>query len=106
VTAPPLPLQRTAGAMPVFRAPAPVFRMPPPALPKARAPVYIYTPGYYGGPPPLQARSVLIELRADLKDRDDRTFDTEEVLQKLGPRIKRPAPASEAGRPAVSGASL
>lgn len=89
-------MQRTAGAMPVFR-------MPPPALPKYQPPVYIYTPGY--APVPLPDRTILIELRPDFKSMDDRTVVTADVLDKLGPRIKRTAPkdqAPKAARPAAS----
>lgn len=80
-------MRRTAGAMPVFR-------MPPPPLPKAVAPVYIYTPGYAA--PMLPDRSILIELRADLQDKGDNIFETADVLQKLGPRIKRAVPTPSA----------
>ena len=75
-------MQRTAGAMPVFRMPPPPLRIPSPA------PVYIYTPGYAA--PALADRSVMIELHSDLKDMDEKTFVTADVLQKLAPRIKRP----------------
>jgi hypothetical protein len=85
-------MRRTAGAMPVFR-------MPPPPLPRPVAPVYIYTPGYAA--PMLPDRSILIELRADLQGKDDNTFETADVLQKLGPRIKRAAPTAPATPSAV-----
>lgn len=75
-------MHRTAGAMPVFR-------MPPPALPKYQPPVYIYTPGY--APAPLPDRTILVELRPDLRSMDDKTFVTADVLDKLGPRIQRAA---------------
>ncbi|MET3517962.1 hypothetical protein ABIC63_005769 [Pseudacidovorax sp. 1753] len=80
-------MQRTAGTMPIFR-------MPPPALPKYQPPVYIYTPTYV--PVPLPEGSVLVELRLDLKSLDDKTFVTADVLDKLGPRIKRSAPKDPA----------
>lgn len=80
-------MQRTAGAMPVFR-------MPPPAPPAYQPPVYIYTPGYV--PAPLPDRSILIELRPNLESADDKTFVTADVLDKLGPRIKRAAPKGQA----------
>lgn len=83
-------MQRTAGAMPVFR-------MPPPALPKYQPPVFIYTPGY--APVPLPDRTILIELRPDLKGMDDKTFVTADVLDKLGPRIKRAAPKDPVHKP-------
>jgi hypothetical protein len=83
-----------AGAMPVFR-------MPPPPLPKYQPPIYIYTPGYAA--PVLPDRSVLVELRPDLKDMDHKTFVTADVLGKLGPRIKRTASdAAAPGLPAPS----
>lgn len=79
-------MHRTAGAMPVFR-------MPPPALPKYQPPVYIYTPGYAA--PALPDRSILIELRADLAEKGDNIFETTDVLRKLGTRIRRgPATAT------------
>ncbi|MDM0054696.1 CC0125/CC1285 family lipoprotein [Variovorax fucosicus] len=90
-------MRRTAGAMPVFR-------MPPPPLPKAVAPVYIYTPGYAA--PMLPDRSILIELRADLKDKGDNIFETADVLQKLGPRIKRAVPTPSATPNAAPPATL
>lgn len=83
-------MQRTAGAVPVFR-------MPPPALPKYQPPVYIYTPGY--APVPLPDRTILIELRPDLQGMDDKSFVTADVLDRLGPRIKRAAPKDQAPKP-------
>lgn len=83
-------MQRTAGAMPVFR-------MPPPALPKYQPPVFIYTPGY--APVPLPDRTILIELRPDLKGMDDKTFVTTDVLDKLGPRVRRAAPKDPVHKP-------
>jgi hypothetical protein len=80
-------MRRTAGAMPVFR-------MPPPPLPKPAAPVYIYTPGYAA--PMLPDRSILIELLAEPKEAGDGIFETAHVLQKLGPRIKRAVPTTPA----------
>ena len=86
-------MQRTAGAVPVFR-------MPPPALPKYQPPVYIYTPGY--APVPLPDRTILIELRPDLQGMDDRSFVTADVLDRLGPRIKRAAREDAAPKPAAA----
>ncbi|MDQ7975582.1 MAG: hypothetical protein REJ24_23590 [Rhodocyclaceae bacterium] len=86
-------MQRTAGAMPVFR-------MPPPALPKYQPPVYIYTPGY--APAPLPDRTLLIELRPDLRGMDDKSFVTADVLDRLGPRIRRAAPKDQAPKPTPS----
>lgn len=79
-------MHRTAGAMPVFR-------MPPPTPPVYQPPVYIYTPGY--APVPLPDRTILVELRPDIKSMDDKTFVTVDVLDKLGPRIKRAAPRAQ-----------
>lgn len=93
VSMPEIYTQRTAGAMPVFGA--------PPA--RAQAPMYIYTPIYtpaYGVGPVVQGRSVLVELRSDLKDMDEKTFVTDDVLARLGPRIKQAPPPSDAPRPA------
>ncbi|MDN4592019.1 hypothetical protein DBA29_26400 [Xenophilus aerolatus] len=88
-------MHRTTGAMPVFR-------MPPPALPKYQPPVYIYTPGY--APVPLPDRTILIELRPDINSMDDKTFVTADVLDKLGPRIERAAPKDQPlkGTPAAA----
>lgn len=75
-------MQRTAGTMPVFRAP------PAPMTVRSQAPLFIYIPS--GGPGPAQpVRSILIELRSDLKDMDEKTFATDDVLRRLEPRIKR-----------------
>jgi len=90
-------MHRTAGAMPVFR-------MPPPAMPKYQPPVYIYTPGYAA--PTLPDRSILIELRADLKEKGDGIFETADVLQKVGPRIKRVVPATPTTPSATPAATL
>lgn len=82
-------MQRTAGAMPVFRA-------PPPPMVKSQAPLFIYIPS---GPGPAQpVRSILVELRSDTKDTDDKTFVTDDVLARLGPRIKQAPPPSDAPR--------
>jgi hypothetical protein len=97
-------MHRTAGAMPVFR-------MPPPALPKYQPPVYIYTPGYYVAPV-LPDRSILIELRTAPDAEGDGVFKTVDVLQKLTPRIKRAVPttpttpATPATPPAAPAATL
>jgi hypothetical protein len=97
-------MQRTAGAMPVFRAPpAPVPRAPAPVL-RYQAPVFIYLPSGAAGPA-QPARSILVELRPDLKGMDEKTFVTDDLLARLGPRIKLtpPSPPSpEAPRPASS----
>ncbi|BEP57156.1 MULTISPECIES: hypothetical protein [unclassified Variovorax] len=85
-------MQRTAGAMPVFRA-------PPPPMVKSQAPLFIYIPS--SGPGPAQpVRSILVELRSDTKDMDDKTFVTDDVLARLGPRIKQASPPSDAPRSA------
>ncbi|XXQ55914.1 hypothetical protein ACA040_004638 [Xenophilus aerolatus] len=86
-------MRRTAGAMPVFR-------MPPPALPKYQPPVDIYTPGY--GPVPLPDRTLIVELRPDLQGIDDKSFVTADVLGRLGPRIKRAAREDAAPKPAAA----
>lgn len=90
-------MHRTAGAMPVFR-------MPPPPLPKSQSPVYIYTPGYAA--PMLPDRSILIELRTDLKEEGEGVFETADVLQKLGPRIKRAVPSTPASSSGTPPATL
>jgi len=90
-------MHRTAGAMPVFR-------MPPPALPKYQPPIYIYTPGYVA--PGLPDRSILIELRTDPNAEGDGVFKTADVLQKLAPRIKRAVPTTPASPPAAPAAKL
>lgn len=88
-------MQRTAGAMPVFRAP------PAPMAVKSQAPLFIYIPS--GGPGPAQpVRSILVELRSDLKSMDEKTFVTDDVLARLGPRIKQAPSSSDAPRPASS----
>jgi hypothetical protein len=86
-------LQRMAGTMPVFRAP------PPAPMVKGQAPLLIYIPSS-GAAPVLPARSVLVELRPDLQNMDEKTFATEDVLARLGPRIKRGAPPTDAPLPA------
>lgn len=74
-------MQRTAGAVPMFRTP------PAPTMVKSQAPLFIYIPS--SGPGPAQpVRSILVELRSDPKNMDAQTFVTEEVLSRLGPRIK------------------
>jgi len=74
-------MRQTAGVMPVFRAPAP---LPAPSQP----PLFIYMPS--SGPGPAQpVRSILVELRSDLKAMDEKTFSTGDVLARLGPRIKQ-----------------
>ncbi|RTD83403.1 hypothetical protein EJO68_34165 [Variovorax atrisoli] len=86
-------MQRTAGAVPVFRAPAP---LPAPSQP----PLFIYMPS--SGPGPAQpVRSILVELRSDLKDMDGKTFATDDVLSRLEPRIKRASTTADAPRPAA-----
>lgn len=86
-------MRRTAGVMPVFRAPAP---LPAPSQP----PLFIYMPS--GGPGPAQpVRSILVELRSDLKDMDGKTFATDDVLSRLEPRIKRAPTTADAPRPAA-----
>lgn len=83
-------MQRTAGAVPVFRAP------PAPTMVKSQAPLFIYIPS---GPGPAQpVRSILVELRSDTKDMDAKTFVTDDVLARLGPRIKQATPPSDAPR--------
>lgn len=79
-------MRRTAGVMPM-----PLPRTPP-------APVFIFTPS---GPAPAQAqRSILIELRSDLTRLDKQTFATDDVLARLGPRIKQAPPSAGGPRPA------
>lgn len=80
-------MQRTAGARPVFRA------SPPPRV-RSQPPVFIYTPG--PGVPVVRGASILVELRSDLQNMDERTFVTDDVLGRLGPRIKRAAPPADA----------
>jgi hypothetical protein len=85
-------MQRTAGAVPVFRA--------PPTMVKSQAPLFIYIPS--SGPGPAQpVRSILVELRSDLKDMDEKTFATDDVLSRLEPRIKRAPTTADALRPAA-----
>jgi hypothetical protein len=75
-------MRRTAGSMPAARTPTPLF---------------IYTPS---GPGPAQAgRSILVELRFDLRNMDKQTFITEDVLGRLGPRIKRAEQARDMHAP-------
>lgn len=88
-------MQRTAGAMPVFRAP------PAPMAVKSQAPLFIYIPSSGAGPA-QPVRSILVELRSDLKDMDKKTFVTEDVLARLGPRIKQAPSSPDAPRPASS----
>lgn len=79
-------MRRTAGAMPAARTPPPLF---------------IFIPSSGAGP--AQAgRSILVELRSDLKDMDKQTFVTDEVLGRLGPRIKQAPPTEGAPRRAAS----
>ncbi|WP_198089116.1 hypothetical protein [Variovorax sp. E3] len=86
-------MQRTAGTMPVFRAP------PAPMPVRSQAPLFIYIPSSGAGPA-QPVRSILVELRSDLKDKDDKTFVTDDVLARLGPRIKQVPSPSNAPRPA------
>jgi len=87
-------MQRTAGAVPVFRAPQ------APTMVKSQAPLFIYIPS--SGPGPAQpVRSILVELRSDLKDMDEKTFATDDVLSRLEPRIKRSPTTADAPRPAA-----
>ena len=87
-------VQRTAGAVPVFRAP------PAPMMVKSQAPLFIYIPS--GGPGPAQpVRSILVELRSDFKDMDEKTFATDDVLSRLEPRIKQAPATADAPRPAA-----
>jgi len=66
-------MRRTASAMPASRTPPPLF---------------IFIPS--SGPGPAQSgRSILVELRSDLTNVDKQTFATDDVLDRLGPRIKR-----------------
>jgi hypothetical protein len=89
----PYMLQRTAGATPAFRAP------PVPTAVKSQAPLFIYIPS--SGPGPAQpVRSILVELRSDLMDMNEKTFVTDDVLTRLGPRIKQASPPPDASRPA------
>lgn len=84
-------MQRTAGAMPVFRTP------PAPMAVKSPAPLFIYIPSSGAGP--AQAgRSILVELRSELKNMDKQTFVTDEVLGRLGPRIKLAPQSPDAPR--------
>jgi len=86
-------MRRTAGVMPVFRAPAP---LPTPSQP----PLFIYMPS--GGPGRAQpVRSILVKFRSDLKDMDGKTFATADVLSRLEPRIKRTPTTADAPRPAA-----
>lgn len=66
-------VRRTAGAMPAARTPPPLF---------------IYIPSSSPGPA-QSGRSILVELRFDLTKMDKQTFATDDVLDRLGPRIKR-----------------
>lgn len=86
-------LQRMAGTMPVFRAP------PRAPMVKGQAPTFIYIPSGGAGPA-LPGRSLLVELRSDLQNMDAQTFATEDVLARLGPRIKRASPSTDAPLPA------
>lgn len=81
----PLVTIKTAG-LGGFRAPAP--RHTPLPAPKTYAPTYIYTPY---SPAALPQRSLLVRLlNAAPQEPEAKTFLTEEVLRKLGPRITRP----------------
>ena len=92
----PSPVIRTAGLSPVF-----VPRsMPMPSAPVPRTtniPMYIYTPY---SPAPLSRESWLIRMLPGVPtEENSRTFVTEDVLTRLGPRIVR-APDSKAMVPA------
>lgn len=84
-------LHRTAGTMPIFRAPPPAPRISQP-------PLFIYTPA--PGAPIGRGASILIELRPDLNSMDAQTFVTEDVLARLGPRVKLAPPSPDTSRPA------
>lgn len=84
-------LHRTAGTMPIFRAPPPAPRIIQP-------PLFIYTPA--PGAPIGRGTSILIELRPDLGSTDAQTFATEDVLARLGPRVKLTPPSPDTSRPA------
>lgn len=91
-------MRYTAGGTPVFRMPRPQPQ------PKYKPPVLIYTPGAVATP--LPDRTLLVELRQELKADDGRGFVTAEVLDKLGTRIKRAAPAPAPTPPDVQPSSL
>lgn len=92
-------MRQTAGAMPVFRAPPPAPRV------SSQPPLFIYMPSSGAGYAP-QGRSILVELRSDLNNLGEQTFVTDDVLGRLGPRIKRAGQATETKDvPAPSSAS-
>lgn len=72
---------RTAGIVHSFR--------PLPPMQKGTGPLIIYTPSGYPPLEPLPVRTILIELRFDLQKMDEKTYVTQDVLRRLGPRIKK-----------------
>lgn len=83
-------MKRTAGARPVFRA--------PPAPRISQPPVFIYTP--VPSAPIVRGATILIELRPDLQNMDERTFVADDVLARLGPRVKLAPQSPDTSRPA------
>ncbi|MBD9665683.1 hypothetical protein IB278_17075 [Variovorax sp. VRV01] len=85
-------MQRTAGAMPVFRA--------PPAPRISQPPLFIYTP--VPSSPIVRGATILIELRPDFQSMDERTFVADDVIARIGPRVKLAQPSPDRPRPATT----